>query len=272
VPATEPIYRRNLVFRRTARPDQWWLRGDAVATAFYNALSATFPQGERFFMESVRRFRDVVSADVRASIDCFLFQEAVHAREHGTFNEEVNRSETVARLMEKRTKERLDLAREFHPIGQLALTAGFEHLTAIMAREWLTRPIHLEGSPPEVQRLWRWHAMEELEHKAVAFDTYVEVVSKLSPFRRWLIRSAVMLRGTMTFIWLVGGNMHDQLDAATGGRYKLRLLHFLFVRPGLIFKVLGGYFEYFLPWFHPRKRDDRLILDHVRHQFARDDA
>src|SRR5476651_792921 len=88
-PADLIIQPRDLSFGRETAGERWWLAGDPVATAFYNALSSTFPLGERFFMDSVRRFRDDVPPAQKPHIAAFLAQEAMHTREHIVFNKQM---------------------------------------------------------------------------------------------------------------------------------------------------------------------------------------
>jgi predicted metal-dependent hydrolase len=57
-PSDLQITPRDRRFGRGSRTERWWMGGDPIATALYNALSATFPKGEAFFVESVRKFRD----------------------------------------------------------------------------------------------------------------------------------------------------------------------------------------------------------------------
>ena len=62
------------------------------------------------------------------------------------------------------------------PLARLAATVALEHLTAILAAALLDgRSGSLAGADPRVAELWRWHAVEETEHKSVAFDVYAVV-------------------------------------------------------------------------------------------------
>jgi len=85
---------RDYKFGRGGGPGhpRWWLNGDPIATAFFNALSATFPQGERFFMESVKTHREAAVGELRGQVAAFLFQESIHSREHVVFNEIASRA------------------------------------------------------------------------------------------------------------------------------------------------------------------------------------
>ena len=56
-PSDLTITPRDRRFGRGEQTKRWWNGGDPIATALYNALSATFPKGEAFFVTSVREFR-----------------------------------------------------------------------------------------------------------------------------------------------------------------------------------------------------------------------
>src|ERR1700685_1002621 len=98
-PADVQIQPRNVMFARGRSADRWWNGGDAVATAFYNSLSLTFPKGEAFFIDSVRNFRDSVPPAQQGQIDAFIKQEAAHSREHSHLNNQVEQAGYDVRSM-----------------------------------------------------------------------------------------------------------------------------------------------------------------------------
>lgn len=77
-------------------------------------------------------------------------------------------------------------------LTKLGATMCIEHITAIVAAEMIADHRHLEGSDEEMRKLWLWHGIEEIEHKAVAFDVWMYVTRDWSPFRRWITRSAMI--------------------------------------------------------------------------------
>ena len=142
-PANLTITPRDRRFARDARPGRWWHGGDPYATAFYNALSATFPKGEAFFVESVRLFREGAPDKLAEEIKGFTTQEAIHSREHAAFNKAaVDGGYDLAQL-EKRIQERLDFVRSKPQIAWLASTMALEHFTAIFDQQLLADPRHL---------------------------------------------------------------------------------------------------------------------------------
>ena len=253
---------RNLRFGRNERRERWWLNGDPVASAFNNAMSVTFPQGEAFFIETVRRFRDAVPAELGEQIDAFIKQEIHHTREHVAFNRQVSDAGYDTRAMEEWVRDRLGETRQQHPVAQLCVTVALEHFTAIFAHQMLSNPKLFEGASDEARRMWIWHAIEEVEHKAVAFDTYVHVTRGLKPAKRWAIRSLVFWRVSKNF---VRGRSRDTLallrqDGITGLRAWAGLLWYLFGKPGTLRKVFPMWLSYFRPSFHPWDHDDRHLI------------
>ena len=268
-PADLTIQPRDVAFGRNETFDRWWLGGDPVATAFYNALSVTFPQGERFFIEAVRHYRDRTSGKLQAQIKAFTQQESVHSREHVAFNRQITDHGYDISAMEERERKLIEIDKRFPPAMQLAATAALEHFTAIMAHAVLANPGHMDGAKSEAARLWRWHAMEEIEHKAVAYDTYISAV-KGGPIGRYLLRTWVMFDVTLIFNIEIGLNIRDffRQDGINKPASWWRLLTYLLVKPGLFRHIAGAYLAYYRPGFHPWQVDDRDLLDAVRQELA----
>ena len=263
-PHDHAIPLRDLRFNRdAARHPRWWHGGDPVPTAFFNALSCTFPAGEKFFMDSVRAWRRSVDGALRAQIAGFVAQEAVHSREHAAFNAlAADSGYDVARL-EARTKRVLDFARTRSKDQQLAATCALEHFTAILAHELLaTDGRDMAAAPEDAARLWGWHAVEEIEHKGVAFDTLLAATAHWSSVRRYFLRIRAMLIATMILTTTMIANMRDLYlaDGIAGPRIWGRTIAYLFGRPGILRRVLPAYLTYFRPGFHPWQHDDRALL------------
>src|SRR6187402_3129830 len=85
-PADLVIIPRDRRFSAGGPMRRWWHGGNPYASALYDALSATFPKGEAFFVESVRAFRDGTPAKLEREIKAFVTQEVMHSREHVQFN------------------------------------------------------------------------------------------------------------------------------------------------------------------------------------------
>ncbi|NJC34745.1 hypothetical protein GGR88_002259 [Sphingomonas jejuensis] len=260
-PADLAITPRDVRFGRGKTPAKWWAKGDPIATAVYNALSVTFPKGEAYFCESVKAHRDGTPPRLEAEINAFVKQEVIHSREHVALNRHVADHYDLKPL-EDHVDAALALTKGRPPIANLAATMALEHYTAILAHELLADPRHLDGSDPEIAALWRWHAIEEIEHKGVAFDTWMHATRTWSRWRRWKVKSLVMLITTKRFIdgrWKGITELLRQ-DGLTGWRVKLAVLRYLFVSPGMARKVFAAWASYFLPGFHPWNHDDRELI------------
>jgi len=256
------MHSRNFALPRGERTPRWWVRNDPIATAFFNALSATFPQGERFFIESVKHFRDRVTPELRDQIAVFAQQESLHTREHVVFNRLITDAGYDAALIDERTKQRFDLGRQLgRPIDHLAVTAALEHFTAIMAHAALFYDDEFDGVREDIKRLWRWHAIEEIEHKSVAFDTMSQVTADIAPIRRWLLRTIHMFISTVQFLDMLVRSMalFFRTDGINTFGTWVKVLHYLFMKPGMFRRIAPSYFAYYLPGFHPWKIDDLAL-------------
>src|ERR1700743_3762164 len=140
-----------MAFRPATPPARWWLGGDPVATAFFNALSASFPQGERFFMDAVRPYRDTVDPGLREQVVAFTTQEAVHSREHRVFNNTLAAQGYDLTRIDAYLKQRVDFGRKLPRLNWLSATIGLEHFTEILAHAILSDPVFLAGAPSELK-------------------------------------------------------------------------------------------------------------------------
>lgn len=261
-PSDLALRSRDLRFTEGEAPLRWWLDNDPVATAFFNAFSSTFPQGERFFIDSVRRYRNDVPAALAAQIAEFVKQEHLHTREHALFNRQAEDQGYDLSSLEARSKARTDFARQRPAEIQVLVTAALEHFTAILAHALLAHPQILRGGQAHVAQLWRWHSIEEIEHKAVAYDTFLWVTRDWPALKRWRLRTRVMLFVTLNLVRNMSLNVAELLrqDGLEPRDQRGRALAWLFVRPGLLRLMTGQWLAWFRPGFHPWAHDDRSLI------------
>lgn len=262
ISAGPPIVVRDQRFARSGATARWWVGGDPFATAIFNSLSISFPRGEAYFVESVRHFRDVAAPPLAARIRDFVAQEVNHSREHLAFNRAVAEAGYDTAPLDAVVERVLTEARDRPPIVSLAITMALEHFTAMFAHLLLADPRVLAGADPAQADLWRWHAVEEIEHKAVAFDTWRAATAGWPRWRRWKVKALLMLLTTRNFLTLryQGAVALLAQDGITGWRAHLGLLRYAFGRPGLVRRVVPHWIAYFLPGFHPWNRDDRHLI------------
>lgn len=256
---------RNLRFFNADIAHRWYMDGDPVRSAFFTALSATFPLGERFFIDSVREWRGVVDPSRHAEVDAFVVQEALHTREHLVYNDLIAAAGYDTSAMTDRTRDVLAPSRAGSALGRLGLTMALEHFTALFAHAVLTRPELLAGAPEDVRSLWRWHAMEEIEHKAVAFDVFVNVTASWPSYRRYGFRVWTLVEASRVLGAVVARNMGDLYaqDGLSQSRTWWKTLRFFFGWHGVVTRLLGGYAAWLRPGFHPWQIDDLELAQQV---------
>jgi predicted metal-dependent hydrolase len=261
---------RDRRFGRDAPTKRWWLGGNPYGSALYDALSVTFPKGEAFFVESVRAFRHGAPDKLAAEIKAFTTQEVMHSREHVQFNRRAVEAGYDFSRLEENVDMRLAVSKTRPPAVNLAATMALEHFTAILAHELLKDPRHLAGADAESANLWRWHSIEEIEHKGVAYDTWLYATRDWPRFKRWSVKARVMLYVTRNFVVdrTAGGLDLLAQDGITGPRAWAGLLWHAWIRPGMFRKILGAWSAFFLPGFHPWKIDDRALIAKAERQLA----
>jgi len=269
-PADLMITPRDRRFGRSVGQPRWWMNGDPVATAFHNALSVTFPKGEAYFVESVKAYRDGVPPKLAVEIRAFTQQEVMHSREHLAFNRRViDNGYDISRL-ERAVDESLAEARTRPAIVNLIATAALEHYTAILAVMALRDSRYFKGVDAAQADLWRWHAIEEIEHKGVAYDTYLYATRDWPARRRWLLRAITMVKVTRIF-WvkrIIGTLDLLAQDGITGWRAKARFAWYLLGYPGLMRRLMLPIAAFFRPGFHPWDHDDRALIGKANSAYA----
>jgi len=240
-----------------------WLGGDIVATAVYNALSLTFPDGERLFMDSVRFYKDKLSGQLLQDANDFIAQEAIHTREHVSLNKVLDGANYPLEKIRGHIKKQIGVAESLGPLVMLGATISLEHFTAMLGDSLLRNPSQLDGAPEDVKRLWLWHAFEETEHKAVAFDVFNAATANMADWRRYLLRVRAMVLTTIDFVAHITYYTSLLLAADGMGRGKatFKTLWFLFGKPAFFRRGMQGYWSWYRPGFHPWQHDNRKLLD-----------
>ncbi|MEM9254294.1 MAG: metal-dependent hydrolase [Pseudomonadota bacterium] len=261
-PADVPIQPRNREWDVADCLGRDWFDGHPFKTAWFNAMSITFPLGEKFFIDSVRHYADEVDdPKLRAEIRGFCGQEGFHRREHERYNRTLcERRGYDLDYLQSRLEKNIQMSYKWYsPLQRLAFTAALEHITAIMAESELDadKPMMANVEEP-MEQLWRWHAAEEMEHKAVAFDVYRAIGGTEKMRKRAMLSSTFFL----LFDILVGmvhmlrkdGLLWSPSIWAQGWK-------FLFFKGGILRRVWPAYREYFRDGFHPWQRDTRPLLE-----------
>lgn len=242
-------------------PKHYAADGDLIGSHLFAALSAVFPDGEDFFVRSVRHFRSqITDPELQRQVAGFIGQESVHGREHRAFNRRLGELGYPTRHVERLTRWGLaNRERIFTPKANLAATAALEHLTATLAELLLTDEEARNGlGHPAVRDLFLWHALEESEHKAVAFDVYRAVGGS----ERTRVLTMKGLRVGFVVFTAIQLGVSLAGDRATYQRGRLRSsFRQLRTSPALSREVWDQLREYDRPGFHPDDRDTTELVE-----------
>lgn len=249
---------RRFAFRDLESIPQYWFAGNPIITHIENAFSILIPPGERFFIHSVRSCADRAGdAEERDLIRAFVQQEGLHSRAHDQFNDSFERHGIDVAREKAHAERAIARLRKYLPLRmQLGATAFLEHLTATGAHMLFAEPLVAESIHPEALRFWRWHAAEELEHKAVAFDLFRRTGGGY--LLRVLSAIAALVLLVVPFDRSVRRMMKDDGRPVTAEhRAQARAIN-----RKLMGSQLRMIARYFRPGFHPwQLRDEKWLAD-----------
>lgn len=253
--------RLELDYRTDGLPKHFMRDGDLVMSHVVATLSALFPEGEDFFVRSVRNYRDqITDPELKKQVSGFIGQEANHGREHRSFNDRLQELGYPTHTVDRMVAWGLGLEERWRPEkARLAVTAALEHYTATLAEVLLTDP-EAQGmfDSDEVRELLLWHALEESEHKAVAFDVYQHVCGDEK------LRKRIMNQITVGFLLSsIGHTIHSLLlDPASRDLPRLwRSLKRLPDSPWLKKSVRRKIRDYNRTGFHPDDHDNTELTE-----------
>lgn len=243
-------------------PDKWFCN-NAFMTTWMESLSILFPEGEQFFVDSVRHYRDSIDdKDIQKQISGFIGQEAMHSLEHIAMNEYLNKKGLPAEKLEKSVKGLLGfIKKNTHNKDHIAITAALEHITAMMANILLEDKQYSQNKRDQIHEsmrtLWMWHAIEETEHKGVAYDVYQHVGA---PY--WH-RSLYMLIATTGLMIMLNYNHVRMLTNSETG-FKVKDILFgakqVYGLNGIVTQLIPTWLDYFRPNFHPWDDDNSALV------------
>lgn len=250
------VPRENLDFGLDGDIPKYWMDNDPFKTRFFDAMSTLFPMGEKFFITSVREFKDqITSPKLQQEVKDFTRQEAQHSMVHRQYNERLKKQGVEIDSINEQIETRLfvDAFKLTTPLQRLAVTSALEHLTSMMCTSFFERRELLDKSDARVRALYAWHAIEEVEHKAVAFD----VLTQVAKAGYWQ-RNLAMLTVSFGFPLTVSKIMNHMFKVDGFSRWQrvgmwAKGLWWFYKPGGLFMPTLGYYLAYYKPGFHPWK-------------------
>jgi len=260
---SKDIPRRDIRFKLDDVDLRTWNPHGQHVSQFLNALSVVFPEGEKFFIESARHFKDQLKdPKLLEDLQGFIGQEAMHGREHRVYNERLAQMGYDVERLERDSMKLLRGASGKNPLNKLAATCALEHFTAVLADVLLRHPELIpESAHSELRAMWMWHAVEENEHKAVCYDVYQSVAKGPVGYAR---RTAMMGLVTVLFWARVFQNQAHLVGRdrkLSDWRGWLQFGKFAFTTPGGLRHAIKPYLDYFKPGFHPWQHDNRALLE-----------
>jgi uncharacterized protein len=249
------VPRQDLDFGLDGDIPRFWFAGDPFKTRLFDAFSVLFPEGERFFINCVRDYRErVTDPALQEQVKAFTRQEGQHGRIHDFFNQRLRAQGVRVGRIEAILHRLFEWERSVLPQRlTLGFTAAAEHMTAVMAHGFSHNAELFLDADPRLNAMYMWHGMEEIEHKAVAYDVLQRVAGG-----GYLTRLISMLYISLAFPLTVFAIMGHMFRVDGFGWWRrlglwLRGLRWMYGRNGLYSGVSGHYFAWYRPGFHPWK-------------------
>lgn len=255
---------RRSRYQATDTQPRHYVQQSPLLSHLLTALSLTFPAGEQFFVHTVRQVRDrVTDPELQARISGFIGQEAMHAQAHAVFNQALDQPDYPIAQYQAQTAAGLEQLKQRTPRRQLAATVAYEHFTALLATQLLRRPRFFAGLDANVQQLWLWHAVEEIEHKSVAFDVYQQVFANLAQRRRSM--RTVSLAFGLGVLGMTGHLLwRDRQHSLYSPRAMLQNSRDALMLLGMTLRILPDYMAFYRANFHPDQHPQHELLDQWR--------
>jgi predicted metal-dependent hydrolase len=254
------VPREKLNFGLDGDIPKYWCDGDPFKSRFWDALSLIFPPGEKFFMTCVRDYRDqITDPKLIADVQSFNRQEAQHTLVHRQDNERLRRQGIDVDSLNRYVDQLLNVKyRKRHSRAHtLSLTAALEHFTSIIAHSLFDKRDVMKDADPRVRAMYAWHAIEEVEHKGVAYDVLVDH-AKVGYFRRvlGLLHASIMFPMT---IHMVQRRLFIEDGFSAWQRVKLLMKGswWLFKPGGMLQPMAKHYWTYYKPGYHPWQESEQ---------------
>lgn len=253
IKASFPVRRMDFEFNDVPK---YWFHNDPFLTHFLSNMSSLFPEGEFFFVTSMRNVRDQIADPVmQKEVGAFIGQEAMHSKEHKVFNDYATAHGVDVDYFHRRVGKLLKLGHKvLSHKQQVAVTCALEHFTATIASQLMKRTDWNERmNDPTMRKMWLWHAVEESEHKSVCYDAYQQLYKNAYGTRAGAMVAA------MVILAAVVADQQVRLMAKDKQLFNFKSwalgLNGLFGRKGFLTEVIPELFDYFRPGFHPEDYD-----------------
>lgn len=250
-------------FEKALRENAKWHSDDIVISHFFSGLQATFPEGERFFIDAARdvrdKHKDKLPEHLLQQIKDFIQQEAYHGQAHDAWCQAlINLGfSRIKDFDEELRKIRLDAKRDVPAMFRLSLTSAVEHYTASLAHLFLRKREFLDGANAPFRHVMLYHSLEEVEHKAVCYDLYNAAGGRYSlrVFGLFLATLLIAYEARKRHIYLL------KKSGEWNFKNRLKALKLVWGLDGIVINLIPYTLRYLKPNFHPWDSDERKALD-----------
>lgn len=257
LPASFPVRRMDYNFENSPK---YWCANDPAMTHYFTGLSTLFPEGESYFVRSVRVLREHAKLNeaLDKEISAFIGQEAMHSKEHHAFHISAQQHGLNPESLEKVTGIVLKgLEKVFSKKWNLLVTVGLEHYTAVLVVSMM-ETVNEYMTDKTIRDLWLWHSVEETEHKAVAFDLYEYLygngLNAYLPRVTIFTLSLILITGLSTIYQIVLMKRDKQLS-------NLKTWQNFFNFAAKQYKTfIPKFFEYYRYDFHPNQTNEKNLV------------
>lgn len=246
-----------------------WFGDNAFLTHMLNTWTAIFPDAERYFVRwSKKALADVTDPKIRKDIQGFIGQETMHATQHeklwDILKQQGYNLDPVIWFVNRVAFHWIEKA--IPDKANYALVAGLEHFTAMFGEIYFENPELMEKMHPEMRRLFEWHAAEEIEHKAVAYDQLLAIDDS------YALRTTVMNVAVVGFYLVTFGNTL-YLMAQDRSIFNLKewqtIVDVFFGKYDLARKTFVKFLEYYKPDFHPWDNQNYHLAEPALKQYEK---
>ncbi|EKF75996.1 hypothetical protein A11A3_00840 [Alcanivorax hongdengensis A-11-3] len=218
-----------------------WLRDDPFSTHVINGIHLLLPAGELWFCRVYNQALPLVTDDqLRADVEGFIRQEAVHSRAHSkaqlylerhglSVDAFVNRVEWLfgtflgdAPFGIKQLQRRA-FAKQWL-IMRVGIIAAIEHFTGVLGQWAMDNESWEQNGDATMVDLFKWHLAEEVEHRTVAYDLFEHLCKSQLGF--YVSRQALMAIVFPLFIYFIaeGGRSLARQDKDKRARELARMM------------------------------------------------
>ena len=255
--ASFPVRRMDYEFNEIPK---YWFDNDPAHTHYFTGLSTLFPEGEAYFVRSVRALRENVKSNKKLDRDigAFIGQEAMHSKEHHAFHESAQQFGLNPESLENVTGIILKAIEKFFPKKwNLLVTVGLEHYTAVLV-VYMMQSLNEKMDNESIRNLWLWHSIEETEHKAVAYDMYEYLYGK--GLDAYIPRIAIFSL-SLTLITFMSFGFQFVLMARDKQLANVKSwLKFGKFTLNSYSKLIPKFFSYYRMNFHPNETDEAELV------------